>query len=146
MPIFRSDFDIHVSDSKVWDILTDFEKYTEWNPSLPFISGELKEGSVVSLRLGFPGKKPMDVTARLEHVIPNKKLTWRGKVGASWLFSGYRIFEINVLEQGKIKFTHVEDISGLLAPVFKIFMGNAVQQSHNDFNEALRKRAEELAE
>jgi hypothetical protein len=64
-------------------------------------------------------------------------------VGAAWLFSGLRIFEIDALEQDKIKFTHVEDIGGILAPVFKIIMGDSIQQRQNAFNEALRKRAEE---
>ena len=145
MPIYRTEFDIQASDHKVWKILIDFEKYPDWNPSLPYIAGELTEGSMVSLTLGLPGKRPMNVTAKLEQVQPLKKLTWRGKVGAAWLFSGYRIFEIEAFEQDKIKFTHVEDIGGILAPLFKIVMGKAVQKSHDGFNEALRKRAEDIA-
>ena len=145
MPTYRSDFNIQASDNEVWQILIDFEKYPDWNPSLPYISGELKEGSMVSLTLGLPGKRPMNVTAKLEEIQPMKKLTWRGNVGAAWLFSGYRIFEIVALGQDNIRFTHVEDIRGILAPVFKMIMGDSVQKSHDAFNEALRKRAEELA-
>ena len=144
MPIYRTDFEVEASDADIWAVLVDFEQYPQWNPSLPSISGELKEGSTVAMTLGLPGKSPMKVTALLEQIQPKRILTWRGKVGAAWLFSGYRVFEIQALTPNKSKVTHVEDVGGLLAPVFKLLMGDAVQQSHDDFNEALRKRAESL--
>lgn len=144
MPIYRTAFEVEASDADVWAALVDFEQYPQWNPSLPSISGELKEGSMVSLTLGLPGKSPMKVTAKFEQIQPKRLMTWRGKVGAAWLFSGYRVFEIQALTPNKTKVTHVEDIGGLLAPIFKLLMGDAVQQSHDGFNEALRRRAEAL--
>jgi hypothetical protein len=144
MPIYRSDFEIQASDATVWAVLIDFEKYPQWNPSLPFISGELKEGSTVSLTLGLPGRPSMNVTAQFEQIQPKRLITWRGKVGAAWLFSGYRVFEIQVLTPTTTRVTHVEDVGGLLAPIFKLLMGEAVQQSHDAFNETLKKRAESL--
>jgi hypothetical protein len=144
MPIYRTVFEVKASDADVWAALVDFEQYPQWNPSLPYISGELKEGSMVSLTLGLPGKSPMKVTAKFEQIQPKRLMTWRGNVGAAWLFSGYRAFEIQSLASNKTKVTHVEDIGGLLAPVFKLLMGDAVQQSHDGFNEALRRRAETL--
>jgi hypothetical protein len=144
MPIYRTDFEVEASDADVWAALVDFEQYPQWNPSLPSISGELKEGSIVSLTLGLPGKSPMKVTAKFEQIQPKRLMTWRGKVGGAWLFSGYRVFEIQALTPTKTKVTHVEDIDGLLAPLFKLLMGDAVQQSHDGFNDALRRRAELL--
>ncbi|PTB91085.1 SRPBCC domain-containing protein, partial [Marivirga lumbricoides] len=29
----------------VWDILTDFEKYPQWNPFIKSVKGEVKEGN-----------------------------------------------------------------------------------------------------
>jgi hypothetical protein len=71
-----------------------------------------------------------------------------GYIGASDLygfFSGYRAFEIQPLSENKVKFTPVEDIGGLIIPIFKLMMGEAIQRSHNNFNEALKKRAEAQA-
>lgn len=125
MPIYRSEFD--------------------WNPSLPSISGELKPGATVSLALGLPGKPPMKVKAIFEDVRPQRKLTWRGSVGAAWLFSGYRVFELQSVSAKTTRFTHVEDVGGILAPVFKLLMGAALQESHDAFNQALKRRAEGAA-
>ena len=142
MSIYRTDFEVEASDADIWAVLIDFKQYPQWNPSLPSISGELKEGSMVSLTLGLPGRSPLRVTAKIEQIQPKRLLTWRGKVIAAWLFSGYRVFEIQALTPTKSKVTHVEDIGGLLAPLFKLLMGDAVQQSHDDFDQALRGRAE----
>jgi hypothetical protein len=47
MAVYRSTFPIGASADTVWDVLTDFERYPEWNPSLPSIGGEPRPGSTV---------------------------------------------------------------------------------------------------
>jgi hypothetical protein len=44
-----------------------------------------------------------------------------------------------------VRFTHVEDVHGVLFPVFHALMGSAIQRSHDAFNTSLTRRAEELA-
>jgi hypothetical protein len=63
-------------------------------------------------------------------------------VGADWLFSGTRTFELDPQADGTVLFTHVEDVRGLLFPVFRAAMGPAIQQHHDNLNEALKRRAE----
>jgi hypothetical protein len=82
------------------------------------------------------------VSARVEQIDPGERLTWRGHVLAPWFFEGYRRFEIQPLEERRVMFTHVEDIHGLLGPVFSLLMGRPQHESHQALNEALRKRAE----
>jgi hypothetical protein len=49
MAVYRTTFRIDASSAVVWAILADFERYSEWNPSLPSIVGDLRVGSTVSL-------------------------------------------------------------------------------------------------
>lgn len=56
------------------------------------------------------------------------------------MFAGYREFAIEPLGDGRTAFTHVEDVSGAVAPVFGVLMGRAAQQGHDQFNAALRTR------
>jgi hypothetical protein len=44
-----------------------------------------------------------------------------------------------------VRFTHVEDLQGLLAPVFEPLMGRSVRRHHDNFNESLKSRAEDMA-
>lgn len=143
--VYRTDFEIDASDEQVWAVLIDFESYGDWNPSLPAISGELREGSTVSLTLGMPGRPSPKVKAQLQQVTPNRRLTWHGNVGADWFFAGDREFAIHPLADDKVRFTHVEDVHGFLFPVFRALMGSSIQRSHDTFNRSLKNRAEAMA-
>ena len=144
MAVYRTEFEINAGDARVWSILTDFDSYGDWNPSLPSISGELSPGSTVSLTLGMPGRPSPKVKAQLIDIEPNRRLTWHGNAGADWIFAGDRTFEIERLGDGKVSFTHIEDVRGALFPLFRAVMGSAIQQSHDAFNQALKDRAEGL--
>lgn len=145
MPTLRTEFDVSASAEQVWAVLTDFGRYADWNPSVPSISGDLRPGSTVSLTLVLPGRGKLAVKAELLEVSPDTRLTWRGNLGTDRLFTGYREFAIVPAAPDTVRVTHVEDLRGLIAPVFGALMGGALQRHHDGFNTALRRRAEDLA-
>jgi hypothetical protein len=145
MAVYRTTFGIDASSEVVWAVLTDFERYSEWNPSLPSIAGDVRVGSTVSLTLAMPGRPSLNVKAQLTEVVPQRRLAWHGNVGADWLFAGDRDFVIDAADDGTVRFTHVEDVRGALFPVFRLLMGRAAQRHHDELNAALKQRAEELA-
>ena len=142
MATHRTEFEVDASDEQVWTVLVDFERYADWNPSVPSISGELREGSTVSLTLVMPGRPNLNVKAALQEVTPNRRLTWRGHLGADRLFTGYREFALEPLAENRVRVTHIEDLQGWIAPVFEALMGRSVQRHHDTFNESLKSRAE----
>jgi hypothetical protein len=145
MAVYRTTFPVAASAQTVWDVLTDFDRYGEWNPSLPSIRGELRPGNEVALTLGMPGRPSPNVKARFTQVEACRRLTWDGNAGADWLFAGHREFIIDKQSDTTVLFTHVEDVRGVLFPVFRVVMGSAIQRSHDEFNDALRTRCETLA-
>jgi hypothetical protein len=145
MAVYRTTFRIDASSEVVWAVLADFERYSEWNPSLPSIAGDLRVGSTVSLTLAMPGRPSPKVKARLTEVVPQRRLRWHGNVGADWLFAGDRDFIIDEADHNAVNFTHVEEVHGVLFPVFRRFMGSAIQGHHDGLNTALKQRAEGLA-
>ena len=44
---------------RVWSILTDFDRFADWNPFIPAISGPLQPGARLSVRIVPPGKGSM---------------------------------------------------------------------------------------
>ncbi len=145
MAIYRTTFRIEAPSEVVWAALSDFERYPEWNPSVPSITGTLGVGNTVSLRLAMPGRPSPKVKAQLTEVVPQRRLRWHGNVGADWLFAGDRDFVIEATDDVGVSVTHVEDVKGALFPVFRLVMGGAIQQHHDGFNSALKQRAEEMA-
>ena len=142
MAIYRTTFAIDASAETVWAILTDFDRWAEWNPSVPSIEGEPRVGSTVSLKLAMPGRPSAKVKAELTEVVPERRLVWDGNIGSDRLFSGHREFSIEPQPDGTVRVTHVEDVSGVLFPVFRAVMGAAIQRHHDGLNEALKERAE----
>jgi hypothetical protein len=142
MALYRTTFTIDASADAVWAALTDFDRYPEWNPSVPQISGAAEVGSEISLTLAMPGRPSAKVKATLREVQPGTRLAWHGNVGADWLFSGTREFTIEPQGAGAVQVTHIEDVRGALFPLFRAAMGGAIQKHHEGFNVALKKRAE----
>lgn len=99
----------------------------------------------MSLTLGMPGRPSPNVEAELREVTPNRRLTWHGNIGADWLFAGDREFAIHPIAHDKVRFTHVEDVHGLLFPLFRLLMGSAIQRSHDAFIRSLKDRAEQAS-
>ncbi len=142
MPLYRSEFAVAAPPERVWDVLTDFERYHEWNPQIPSITGRVELGENVRLKLQLPGRPAMNLVAQLSTVEPNRLLKWHGHVLAPWFFRGERIFSIEPSDAGKVIVTHAEDVRGLMSPVFALAMGGPQTASHKALNEALRERCE----
>jgi hypothetical protein len=145
MAIYRTTFPIAASAETVWAILADFERYPEWNPSLPSLTGDLSAGSTVAMTLAMPGRPSPKVKATLTEVAPPRRLTWHGNAGADWLFAGDREFLIEPQDDGTVLFTHVENVRGALFPLFRLIMGSAIRGHHEGLNAALKERAEARA-
>ena len=47
----RTEIAIDAPPERVWAVLTDFERYGEWNPFVPSLQGELSGGSRLRVRL-----------------------------------------------------------------------------------------------
>ena len=142
MAVYRTSVPIEASSERVWDVLTDFAAWSDWNPSVPRISGDCQVGSTLRMTLAMPGRPSANVSAVVTAADPHRRLHWHGTVGGERIFAGTREFDIEPQPDGAVVVTHVEDVSGLLFPVFKAVMGEAIQHHHSNFNVALKNRAE----
>jgi hypothetical protein len=142
MATHRTAFEVDASPEEVWAVIADFAVYPDWNPSIPAISGELREGEVVSLTLAMPGRPSMGAKAELLEVTPNRRLTWEGHLGADRIFTGRREFAVEPLPGGRARVTHVEDLRGLVAPLFEVLMRGPMRRHHDGLNRALKDRVE----
>jgi hypothetical protein len=140
--VLQTTFPVAASPEAVWDVLIDFDRWHEWNPSVPSIQGDTELGSTVKLTLAMPGRPSAKVKATLTEVEPGRRLCWHGNVGADWVFSGTRQFVLDPQADGTVLVAYVEDVRGVLFPVFSAVMGPAIQQHHDNLNDALTRRVE----
>jgi uncharacterized protein YndB with AHSA1/START domain len=50
----RTEIEINASPEKVWQILSDFEKFSVWNPFVIKVSGKPKVGEVLQIEVQLP--------------------------------------------------------------------------------------------
>ena len=71
---------IAAPQERVWDILTDFAAYPEWNPFMPAISGPIESGGKLSVRIHPPGGKAMAFTPTVLVAETNQELRCKGRL------------------------------------------------------------------
>lgn len=141
----RTEIVISASPSTVWQILTDFAKYPQWNPFIKSITGEVQQGSKITARIEPPGASGMTFKPRLLAVRKNEELRWLGHLFVSGLFDGEHIFELYENTDGSTTFVQRENFTGILVPLFSRMLDVNTLRGFEMMNTALKARAERVA-
>ncbi len=125
--------------ARVWAVLTDFDRYPEWNPFIPAITGERREGARLSVRLAPPGGRAMTIRPTLRAVDEERRLAWLGRLGLPGIFDGEHEFVLTPDGDGT-HFVQRETFRGALVPLTGRTIDRAAQ-GFDDMNRALAARA-----
>src|SRR5262245_63390296 len=79
--------DIDASRDAVWDVLTDFASYSEWNPSMR-IEGTPEVGTKLVVHLLADGGHGMSFKPKVLAATPGEELRWLGKLGFHGIADG----------------------------------------------------------
>jgi hypothetical protein len=142
MKELRTEIVIRAPAERVWQHLTDFAAFPEWNPFLPRIQGELRAGSRLEVFLQASGTKGMTFRPTVTMVEPNRELRWLGHLGIPGLFDGGHIFEITPVGKDHVRFVQREEFHGLLVPLLRRSLDRDTRRGFEEMNRALRARAE----
>jgi len=145
MKELRSEIDIHASDERVWQLLTDFASYPQWNPFIRRVSGEAKTGARLEVYLQPSGARGTTFRPRVLKVEPKRELRWLGHLVIPGLFDGEHIFTIEPLEANRVHFVQRELFTGLLVPLFAHGLDTDTRRGFDEMNQALKVRAEQSA-
>lgn len=127
---------INATPEKVWQVLTDFKSYPQWNPFIQSLKGDVKVGNRIDVNLGGMAFKPL-VLAYSQ----NQKFRWIGHLLIKGIFDGEHQFELTANPDGSTHFIQSEKFKGILVPfVPKVFRDTKV--NFERMNQALKQRAE----
>ena len=133
---------IQASPQRVWEVLTNFAAYHEWNPYIPQINGSVEAGSRLDVQLQPPGARGMRMRPTVLAATPSQELRWLGHLGILGLFDGEHRFRIDYLGPDRVRFVQEERFTGLLAPIVLRFIERGTRQGFESMNQALKSRAE----
>ncbi len=140
----RAQIEIEATPERVWEVLTDFAAYPEWNPFIQTIEGDAAPGSRLEVRIEPPGGKAMSFKPTVLEASPRQELRWLGRVLAPRIFDGEHSFRIEPIDDARVRFVQAERFTGVLVPLF----GKSLEKTQRGFsamNEALKHRAEATA-
>jgi hypothetical protein len=125
----------------VWAVITDFAAYPEWNPFIRRISGELRVGARLDVRIEPPQARATTFKPTVRFVEPNRELRWLGRLLVAGIFDGEHSLRIEPLENSRTCFVQSERFSGILVGLLK----GALRKTDTGFeqmNAALKERVE----
>jgi hypothetical protein len=138
----RSEIEIEAPTRRVWQVLTDFAAYPEWNPFIRRVSGRAEVEERLVVRMQPSGSRGMTFRPTVMKVEPNRELRWLGHLLVPGIFDGEHIFEIEELERERVRFVQREVFNGLLVPLLARSLDRDTQRGFEEMNRALRERIE----
>jgi hypothetical protein len=139
----RTEIEIDASAERVWQVLTDFAAYPEWNPFLVRASGTPAEGERLTIRMQPAGGRAMTFRPRVREVAPERRLRWLGHLVMPGIFDGEHSFSIEPLADGGVRLVQAEDFRGVLVPLLARLLERRTRPAFEQMNRALKQRAEQ---
>lgn len=121
----------------VWQVLTDWNDYPNWNPFIKKIEGILELGSSLTAQIDTMTFRP--TVTQLEAPY---QLNWLGHLFFKGLFDGEHQFRLEALPNGHTQLHHSEYFSGLLIPLFKKQLLGNTKSGFEAMNQALKQHVE----
>ena len=137
--------DIQATPERVWEILTDFAAYPEWNPFMIQATGSAVQGERLTLRMQPVGGRAMTFRPTVLEATPQHRLRWIGRVLLPGVFDGEHSFTIEPLGQGVVRLTQQEDFRGALVPLMSGSLNRRTLPAFEQMNQSLKRRAEQPA-
>ena len=138
----RTEIDISATPARIWEVLTDFPAYAQWNPFVRSIAGQPVKDGQLSITVQPAGSKPMKFKPRVLVADADSELRWLGHFLVRGVFDGEHYFQMTPNAQGGTRFVHGERFSGLLVGLAKSSLEGGTRSGFVAMNEALKARAE----
>ena len=143
MKELRTEIEIQASDKRVWQLLTDFASFPQWNPFMRQAVGEPKTGARLEMHIQPSGASGMTFRPTVLKAEPNRELRWLGHLLMPGLFDGEHILTIESLAENRVRFVQREIFTGILVPLFAHGLDTDTRRGFEEMNRALKARAEQ---
>lgn len=138
----RTEIEIEAPPAEIWRVLTDFRRYSEWNPFIVGIAGELSPGARLALTTSEPeSNRERSFQVRVKSCEPERELRWLGHRGMKGLLDGEHFLLLEPRGPDRTRVIHGENTSGLLLK-FALAGVTRATRGFVYMNQALKKRVE----
>lgn len=135
--------EIHIDapPSEVWQELTAFDSYSEWNPHITVAHGRVEVGEKLDLVMAVGRGRSVKMRPTVTEAVPGRSFEWLGHLGVKGVFDGRHRFDLETVE-GQTRMTHSEEFTGILVPALKSMLDGNTRAGFEAMNEAVKNRVE----
>lgn len=126
----------------IWEVVSDLERWADWNPSYSKASGRLSIGAAISLDAKWPGMQPHRHEGTIIDWVPDTQLLWREKAG--FMANSLRYIEIDKLSDHGCVLASGEILDGWGVRYLSGRRKSAAYRAFEAMDEAIKTRAESL--
>jgi hypothetical protein len=143
MKELNNELEINASAERVWQLLTDFAKFPQWNPFIQRVSGEPTTGARLEVTIQPSGAHATTIRPIVLKAEPNRELRWIGRWLTPGLLDDEHIFTIEPLDTGRVRFTQREIFTGFFASFHARSRNTDTRRGFREMGLALKLRAEQ---
>ncbi len=125
---------IQADPAIVWALLTRGSDYTRWNSTVTSLKGEIREGESLELKSILDNKRTFKL--KVKELVHPHRLVWGDAMGS-------RVFTLDPVPEGGVRFTMSEKIGGPLFPLFARAIPS-FDRSFEQFAADLKREAETI--
>ncbi|WP_224962381.1 SRPBCC domain-containing protein [Geomonas subterranea] len=141
MKPIHSETVLQTTRERVWELLSDFALYPQWNPLFPKFAGPGTVGGAHELVVHLPGIDPFAVQATLV-TIGGGVLSWRSTFGGRFFLSWTFSCSLELVAHERLKVRLESEFCGMLAPLFRFALARSMAEGMEQLNQALRRWGE----
>jgi uncharacterized protein YndB with AHSA1/START domain len=127
----------------VWEVLTDFPRYPEWNPFVLECRSTLEPGTAFDMRVKLMSRPQRQVEWVLEHV-PGRRFAYQMRPFPLGALHSRRAHELEPLDDGRTRYRSYFHLEGWLMPLVRALMGRRIEAGMQGMWEGVQARAEKL--
>ncbi len=127
----------------VWAVLTDVDRYGEWNPFTPEVRTDFKIGSPVDMQVTM-GRRMLDITEYVCAFEEPRLIAWQKAFGPRWWLHALREQHLKPLSETSCSYYNSDRLTGVMAPVVAVSSGGYMRRGFESVATGLKTQAEEI--
>ena len=139
MKTITSEIVINSSPVEIWNVLTDFPSYPNWNPFIVSMKGNIIVNNKIEVKVKPVGSPEMTFKPIILSYTQNEEITWEGNLLIKGLFDGRHSFQLIDNMNGTTTFSQSETFKGIFVPFFKDMIENKTLKGFHLMNQKLKE-------
>lgn len=142
--VIEHNLEVNAPAETVWEVITDFPRYGEWNPFVVACETTLKPGEPIDMQVKLLGR-PQHQQEIILDCEPGRGFSYRMKPVPPGALSSRRYHRIEALDGNRSRYHSRFELHGWLAPVVQGLLGGRLRTGFSGMSHGIRDRAEALA-